>query len=64
VFGLRKQPTNPHILHMCLTDGEVYIGAKYNAPKFFDLENYNIVRVTAQFFDKTQPMYNFIYLEL
>jgi hypothetical protein len=49
---------------MCLTDGEVYIGAKYNAPKFFDLENYNIVRVTAQFFDKTQPMYNFIYLEL
>lgn len=41
---------------MCLTDGEIYIGATFNAPKFFDLENYNVVKVTAQYFDRTKPM--------
>jgi hypothetical protein len=48
---------------MCLTDGEIYIGAVFNAPKFFDLENYYVVRITAQYYDRTKPMYFFLHLE-
>ena len=42
---------------MCLTDGEIYIGATYNPPKFFDLDNFNIVKITGQYFDRMKPMY-------
>lgn len=56
VFGVRKHPTNPQQLNMCLTDGEIYIGAMYTPPKFFDLENFNIVRITGQYFDRMKPM--------
>lgn len=55
-FSIRKQATNPHQINMCLTDGEIYIGASYNAPKFFDIENFNIVRITGQYFDRMRPM--------
>lgn len=52
-FSVRKQATQ---INMCLTDGEIYIGASYNAPKFFDIENFNIVRITGQYFDRMRPM--------
>lgn len=34
-FSVRKHPTLPNQLNMCLTDGVIYIGASYNPPKFF-----------------------------
>ena len=42
---------------MCLTDGQIYIGASFIPPKFLDLENFNIVKITAQYYDRMKPMY-------
>lgn len=30
-FTVRKSQTTPSVTHLCLTDGRVYIGAKYNS---------------------------------
>ena len=49
---------------MCLTDGEIYIGATYNPPKFFDLDNFNIVKITGQYFDRMKPMYALFNIEI
>lgn len=56
-FSIRKNPLNNNQLSMCLTDGQIYIGASFIPPKFLDLENFNIVKVTAQYYDRMKPMY-------
>jgi hypothetical protein len=41
---------------MCLTDGQIYIGASFTPSKFLDFENFNVVKITAQYYDRMKPM--------
>lgn len=63
-FSVRKLPAPAVGLHMCLTDGRVYIGAKYNGSDCPDIEDYWLVEITAKFNGQTQPMYILPYLAL
>lgn len=56
-FSVRKC-TPPQVgLQMCLTDGRVYIGAKYNSPEYPEVQDYWLLEITAKFTSQTQPMY-------
>lgn len=57
IFGLRKHPDFSSFADMCLTDGNVYIGAFYDGPDANELKNYALVRITAKFEDRFHPMY-------
>jgi hypothetical protein len=55
-FSVRKLPAPSPGLHMCLTDGKVYIGAKYNGSDYPEIEDYWLLEVTAKFLGQNQPM--------
>ena len=57
VFTVRKNFNNPSILQLCLTDGKVYIGAKYNLDEFVEVQDYWLVRIQARFISQYQPLY-------
>lgn len=55
-FSVRKLPPPAVGLQMCLTDGKIYIGAKYTSPDFPEVQDYWLVQITAKFVSQTQPM--------
>lgn len=42
-FSVRKLPLPAVGLQMCLTDGKVYIGAKYNSGDYPEVQDYWLV---------------------
>ena len=46
---------------MCLTDGKVYIGAKYNNADYPEVQDYWLLEITAKFNGQNQPMYFLFY---
>ena len=55
-FSVRKCTPPAVGLQMCLTDGRVYIGAKYNSSDYPEVQDYWLLEVTAKFTSQTQPM--------
>jgi len=54
-----KKISPPHVgLELCLTDGKVYIGGRYNGADYPEIQPYWILEITAKCFSQTQPMYN------
>ena len=60
-FSVRKLPLPAVGLQMCLTDGKVYIGAKYNNADYPEVQDYWLLEITAKFNGQNQPMYFLIY---
>lgn len=58
-FGVRHDLYHRGTLNFCVTDGTVYIGAKYEYRDSIELDNYNLVQITAKFDDRFHPMYIF-----
>lgn len=56
-FSVRKLAPPAVGLQMCLTDGRVYIGAKYNNGDCPEVQDYWLVEITAKFNGQNQPMY-------
>ena len=48
-FSVKKDTTRKSTFSFCLTDGEVYIGARYRSEEDIDLDNYYLIQVTARF---------------
>jgi hypothetical protein len=49
---------------MCLTDGKVYIGAKYTSNDYPEVQDYWLVEITAKFISQTQPMFIINYFRI
>lgn len=55
-FSVRKLTLPAVGLQMCLTDGKVYIGAKYNNADYPEVQDYWLLEITAKFNGQNQPM--------
>lgn len=62
-FTVRKSFNHPNIIQLCLTDGKVYIGARYNSDEFPEVQDYWILKISAKFTGQNQPLYIFLYLQ-
>jgi hypothetical protein len=58
VFGVKRDLYRRGTYNFCVTDGEVYIGARYECSEDIELDNYYLVQVTAKFEDRMHPMYS------
>jgi hypothetical protein len=58
VFGVKRDLYRRGTYNFCVTDGEVYIGARYECTEDIELDNYYLVQVTAKFEDRMHPMYS------
>jgi hypothetical protein len=63
VFGVKRDLYRRGTYNFCVTDGEVYIGARYDCPEDIELDNYYLVQLTAHFQDRAHPMYGSLYPE-
>ena len=56
-FAVRHDLYQPNTYHFCITDGNIYIGARYHYTLETELENYYLIQITATFTDRLHPMY-------
>jgi len=61
---VRKLPPPASGLQMCIYDGKVYIGAKYNSSDYPEVQDYWFLEITAKFTSQTTPLYILLYLGL
>lgn len=62
-FSVKRDLYRKGTYNFCLSDGEIYIGARYECSEEVDLDNYYLVQVIAKFEDRLHPMYSRLHLE-
>ena len=55
-FSVKRDLYRRATFNFCLTDGEIYVGARYECSEEVDLDNYYLVQITAKFEDRLHPM--------
>jgi hypothetical protein len=55
-FSIKHDLYKRGIFNFCVTDGTVYIGARYEFQEDLGLDNYNLIQITAKFVDRSHPM--------
>lgn len=58
VFSIKRISAPNAGLQLCLTDGKVYIGGRYNGSDYPQIQPYWILQITGRCVSQTQPMYN------